>query len=165
MGSFMTHALGAIGKGAISLVLLGLLTCAAWPLLGPSFDKDGTSGDQFYVDAAIQRIIQAYPPSLSVELRPEDGGRSTMVYARPEHPVPYTSVQEFRAINPTCCTFAESDGEGNRRAPLAHLLGDEWRIVRVSYRVRYTDERGMPQSRPFIEYVMLRRDGEILWIH
>jgi len=151
--------------GVIGTVLLGLLAWAAWSLLSPPPEKGGTSRDQLYTDAAIERIIQAYPPSLGVELRRGDGGRSTMVYARPEHPVPYTSVREFRAINPACCTFAESDGEGNRRTPLAYLLGDEWRIVRVSYLVRYSDEHGESQSRPFVEYVMLRRDGKVLWVH
>lgn len=88
-----------------------------------------------------------------------------MVYARPKNAIPYSSVREFFEVNPACCTFVRSESEGSRPALLAYLLGDEWRIVRVSYLVRYGDERGNPQSRLFTEYVMLGRDGKVVWVH
>jgi hypothetical protein len=79
--------------------------------------------------------------------------------------VPHAGIEQFRAANPDCCEFVAGDTEGTRPSPLAYLLGDEWRVVRVRYQVRFRDAPGALRAGQATEYLMMSRDGKVVWSH
>lgn len=137
------------------VLFLGLLAWGALSLGGYSTGKRTFLSDQAFIDAAILYVMRGYPLVLTSG---EGGVRSSDAIA-------YRSVGHFRDINPDCCAFVKGDTEGTGPSPLSYLLGYEWRVVRVSYWVRFRDELGVGRSRRVTEYLMLSRDGKVVWRH
>ncbi|WP_165418496.1 hypothetical protein [Dyella amyloliquefaciens] len=137
------------------VLCLALLAWGALSLAGFSTSKRTFLSDQDFIDAAIDRVIHSEPPA------PGNDG----VRVPAEDVLPYRSVEHFHHINPACCIFVRGDTEGTGPSPLDYLLGCEWRVVRVNYQVRYRDGQGVHRAGQATEYVMLGRDGRIVWRH
>lgn len=137
------------------VLFLGLLLWGALSLGGFSTSKRTFLSDQAFIDAAIERVIHGYPPALG----------SGEVRVPPENVLPYRSVEHFHDINPACCAFVRGDTEGNGPSALDYLLGYEWRVVRVSYQLCYRDGQDVYRDGQATEYVMLSRDGRVVWRH
>lgn len=132
------------------VLFLGLLAWGALSLGGYSTGKRTFLGDQAFIDAAVRDVMRGYPPTLA-------HGEGDVV--------PYRSVAHFRDINPGCCALVAGDAEGTGPSRLSYLLGYEWRVVRVDYQVRFRDGQGAHRARQVTEYVMLSRDGRVVWCH
>lgn len=136
-------------------LFLGLLAWGALSLGGFSTGKRTFLSDQAFIDAAVGRAIRGYPSALG-----NDEGR-----VLPGDVLPYRDVEHFRDINPACCALVAGDAEGTGPSPLSYLLGYEWRVVRVDYQVRFRDGQGAHRARQVTGYVMLSRDGRVVWCH
>ena len=130
------------------VLFLGLLAWGALSLGGFSTSKRAFLSDQAFIDAAVDRVIHGYPAALG-----------------DDDVLPYRSVEQFHDINPGCCVFVRGDTEGTGPSPLDYLLGYEWRVVRVNYQLCFRDGQGVHRARQVTEYVMLSRDGRVVWRH
>lgn len=140
------------------VLFLCLLAWGGLSLCGFSTSKRTFLSDRDFIDAAIRRVIQRYPPSLRAISTEREDDSTAMA-------IPYLGVEQFRDINPACCEFVAGDTEGTGPSPIGYLLGDEWRVVRVSYQVRFRDALGASHARQATDYVMLSRDGNVVWSH
>jgi len=113
--------------------------------------------DAEFLDAAIGEVIRTYPPSL---MTVDESGHAYRFH-QPDHAIAYASTEQFRRENKACCAFVQRGAEGYEPSWLSWLLGYEWKIVRVQYKVRFRDDAGNLVEKPSEAFVVLRRDGKV----
>ncbi|HSC74692.1 MAG TPA: hypothetical protein VLB90_00460 [Pseudomonadales bacterium] len=113
--------------------------------------------DEEKIDLAIRDILQTYPPVLT------ENAVGVIHSKRPENPVYYTDITEFKSSNNNCCNITQVGPEGkNDRASLySRITGRISGFVHVKYLVRYKDEQGTGLSKSIDTYPAITNCGAI----
>jgi len=145
-GRFLKYtALAVAGLAIAYIALRSGLNYSGFCLEQRRFLTDGEK-----IEIVVRRILNSYPPALKTYVTNPDGRRA-INWSRPEKPIPYSSIEEFFAVNPDCCevTLREHPKQGGTISLIDRLLGITSANVRVRYQVRYLDENKQPNT----EYV------------
>ena len=89
------------------------------------------------IDAAIEDAISPYPPPLA-----------SLGNYPPKDPIPYASIEEFRRLNPNCCTLSNSARKAPEVSFFSRVKGTNSTYVLVNFLVRFRDEDGNEVSEP-----------------
>jgi hypothetical protein len=93
------------------------------------------------IDAAVTRVLWAYPPPLPI-YRIENGQRKLVDIRSPANPIPYANRDEFLRENPNCCTLTDTEREGQEVTLMSRLTGKISTYVTVRYQVKYRNAAG-----------------------
>lgn len=96
--------------------------------------------------AAIQYILQRYPPAIEQNKTSDSGDLSTF-RDQPRHPISYSGIEQFLKINSMCCELSDTAEDGYRPSFLDRLFGYFSTFVRVRYSVRFYDEKNTESSK------------------
>lgn len=136
----MSDRRGIVRRGL--QVVLGVLLLAVvwWPGMN-YFGFCHATGrfltDKEKIDIAIADAISSYPPPLA-----------SLGNYPPKDPIPYSSIEEFRRLNPNCCTLSNSARKAPDVSFLSRVQGTNSTYVLVDFVVRFRDERGNEVSEP-----------------
>ena len=110
---------------------------------------------------AIASVLASYPPSVELARWRQKDGNMSVTYGRPSHPVTFTGVDHFLALNPHACQMVARGWEGHAPSPISRLLGYETYIVRLRYPVRFY-ENGRLRAVPDEHFVSVNRCGRFV---
>ena len=150
--SDMPSASKILFVAAVSALLLAVV----WPV---SAEKE----QRLYAAAAL-RVIQAYPPSITLHTRDLGDGNSIVTYGIPPNAIPYKSLSEFYAENPHCCELVDRAADGWQPSLLDRLFGLHSYIVRVRYSIRHIGPDGTVRTIPDEAFIILKRSGKVTHI-
>src|SRR5262245_9492177 len=60
--------------------------------------------DQEMFDGAIADLLASYPPAIP-EIKAVAGDQVSIGGARPDRPIAYAGLWDFKSVNPDCCRF------------------------------------------------------------
>lgn len=119
--------------------------------------------DDRATELAIRHLIRTYPPTIqSEETRLVDGAaRKFLRFYKPESPVHYVDIDDFRSHNPGCCVIVSAEPETWYEM---YWLGFT-RTVYADYQVRYATETGKVRSVRVRDHVIVSTCGatRYLW--
>lgn len=133
--------IGRIILCAVALSFLIIAGKAALSWSGFCFATRQYLSEQDYFTAAIEKIIARKQHSLILSRERELGFQLVPVVA-------YTSIDEFRSVNPDCCKIVpHNTGDlGPYTSWLDRISGSAARIVSITYVLRYLDKTGERHS-------------------
>lgn len=111
--------------------------------------------------AAIAFTLATYPPSVELSRKTLADGNVAVTYGRPDHPVPISGVDEFRALYPDGCRVLPPGFVDVTPANLPRLLGYTTHTVRIQYLVRFFDN-GTLRAVPHERLVTVDRCGKVI---
>jgi hypothetical protein len=111
------------------------------------------------IDAVVKWVISGYPPSLSELTLSPEAYRDVYSGPRPKTFIPYTSQNEFMALNPDCCAVETSTPNVRKIRIMDRVSGRIAAYVRVRYRVRYVDESGTAREQIVEPYYAITTCG------
>lgn len=110
------------------------------------------------IDAAILRVIARYPPVLEAFYRTGQG-TGVVSYRRPQRPINYRDIADFKRINPNCCALVVRGREGWRPSFIQRITGAVSALVQVKYEVRYESDHGVVSTTPHETFVPISNCG------
>lgn len=113
--------------------------------------------DEEKINLTIKNILQTYPPVLT------ENAMGAIHSKRPENPVYYADMADFKSINVNCCTITQktNDGEGYQVSFYSRITGNISGLVHVKYLVRYKDKQGDEVSKLLDAYPAITNCGTV----
>ena len=113
--------------------------------------------DEERINLAITNILQTYPPVLT------ENAVGVIHAKRPDNPIYYADIAEFKLINRNCCniTMKTNDGEGYQVPMYSRIMGSISGLVHVKYIIRYKDKQGVELSKNHETYPAITNCGAI----
>jgi hypothetical protein len=131
---------GTLRRKLLIALCAVVLALGVWPApayFGLCYSKGRFLTDREKIDVAIGDAIASYPPPLA-----------SLGNYPPKDPIRYTSIEEFRRVNPDCCALSKSARKAPDVSFLSRVKGTNSTYVTVNYLVRFRNERGNVVSEP-----------------
>lgn len=118
--------------------------------------------DEEKINSAVQFVLDRYPPSINKVIEKNINGSIQKIdhWYKPERPIKYRDVQEFRIINPDCCVFSLQTGEGMKPSKLDRIIGNFSTYVIVKFKVRYYEGIDLEKTEDSGEAVAVKNCGK-----
>lgn len=165
-------------KDSIYLIITPLviiLPITYWYLSAPPLGWCKSEGrilsDQEKIENVIAVILKEYPKEGDSKLFNSESYEPYYdgVQMRPaKYPVPYHDINEFLALNPTCCNvvqhYVSPYKEGGEYVSFFdHFTGRKTAVISIKYLLRYKDESGEIQSKPWDYATGMDNCGKLVW--
>jgi hypothetical protein len=113
--------------------------------------------DEERINLAITNILQTYPPVLT------ENAVGVIHAKRPDNPIYYADIAEFKSANNNCCNITQvgPEGKNDRVSLYSRITGSISGLVHVKYLVRYKDEHGNYLSKTHETYPAITNCGAI----
>lgn len=137
----------------ISCIYIGRMNYA-----GYCFSEGKYLTDEEKVRVAVADVLKLYPPPvIRTPVEPD-----VWKLSYPERPIYYRDVDEFLALNPSCCAISQvrNEHEGYRLGLLEKSSGKVTRFVDMNYAVRYFDAENKMQSIAVKGYLSISNCGK-----
>ena len=115
--------------------------------------------DEKKIENAIGHVMSLYPPVTKDIV--ESDGEKYLRFSRAENPLLYSSVAEFKKINPNCCTIQFEGRRGFSPSFYDRLSGRLSEFVKIKYLLRYYDGNSNLVSEEIVVHVGLSNCGSI----
>jgi len=134
-------------------ILLFFAVVLLLPYTGFCFTHFRYLSDDELIDAAIRDVMASGGHSIAAPA----GG---YINFRPERPIRYGAVAEFRRLNPNCCRIVPNDPRWG--SLFDEISGRAAKNVELTYKVRYLTESGAESSMEAFAYRVVGNCGQVL---